>query len=435
MRKILIWLLAMVIVTGCLTGCGPTGQPAQTVPATQSPETAAPTQAAAVPTETVPVQTESQAAEPVDLADTYWVGVSWYNEDTGDRAVFDPESWSLDLDVHADGTARFRDIHEGIALTDDSLLYLSWECGEDGSFTFYSDLRPEPVLRGSCENGVLTLEYHDLTVLMEERPVPQTVGTRFTPSELAGTWLLVSGETEGWVLEAMPAELDSMVIRVDSFDGPLALAADLENRDYFGFLEESQYRQEMTILPMPLYPGCENEAWCARIGGESPRDGSGNPLEPEAYVTLLDYDTMLVQTYYTFDGYPAVSYQTYWRFPRLVSWMSYESMELGYTNWTCSGYRNAEGIWGPVPEEMEYFELSLDENGYCYVFPDGETPPEGTWAMYQGGVLRLTGEDDFWFGGAVSGYYVETADGGSDVYEMTLYYAGGLLKLRMSGYG
>lgn len=432
MRRFLALLAAAVIGAGCLGGCAPAAQPGRSEPTTLPGETTEPT----VPVETaeVPAQTEPTAAEPRDLGDTYWVGTSWGSEDTGEEP-FVPESWSVDLLVRADGTARFRDIHEGVSLTDDSLLDLAWTQDQDGFFVFFGQLLPELELRGRLENDRLTLDYYGLTVTMEEKPMPRTPGELAAPAELAGTWLMVSGETEGYVWEAMPARLDSVVFRVDSFDGPLMLAADVESRDRFGWMEEAEYRQRVTVLEEPLYPGCENEVWSVRIGEASPVDSNGCPLEPELYATLLDYNTMLVQTNYTFDGYPAVSYQTYWRFPSIVSWMSPEAMELELTNWTCREYRDPDGVWGPVPEELEKLELVLDTDGSCCLFPDGQTPVMGTWTIGTGGVLLLDGGDDFWFGGAVSGWYRETEAGGGTVYEMTLYYAGGLLRLQVSSYG
>jgi len=426
----MIWSRLLVIVIGIclLTGCGPTVQPVQTNPT--APTTAAPTES--VPEETIPPETKPQTLGRVD---SYWTGVSWYSQDTGETEPIRPESWSVSLLLRSDGTAQFRDIHEGISLVDDSFLNLSWEQDDGGTITFYDRLQVEPILRGSCEKGVLTLDYYGLILTMEEKPLPQSPGELYTPAELVGTWLMVSGETEGWEWEAMPARLDTMTIRVEYFDGPLALSAQLEQRDHYGYLENAAHSQMLTVLQQPLHPSCENQNWSVRIGGQSPVDENGYPQEPELYATLLDYNTMLVQNYYTLDGYPAVSYQTYWRFPSLESWMSPEAMNLDYTNWSCCEYRNPEGQWGPVPQELENLEVVLDMNGSCHIFNGSDTPLTGTWELYNGGALLLNGEDDFWFGGAVSAYYSENVSNDTPVYEMTLYYAGGLLRLQISSYG
>ena len=434
MGKIRIRLVSLILAALCLAGCAPATEPPQTVPETLPQATTVPpseTAAVSAPNETQPVA----ATEPSVPVDSYWTGVSWGTEEDGGVELFQPEIWSLDLLIRADGTARFRDIHEGISLTDDSLLELTWEQEHDGTYVFYCDICPDPVLWGTCKDGVLMLNYYNLPVAMEEKPLPQTVGTFHDPAELAGTWLMAFGETEGWEWEAMPANLDSMVIGVDYMDGNLSLTADVEERNRFGELEESAYSQKMTVLEEPLYPGCENERWSVRIGEESPTDANGYPREPELYATLLSYNTMLVQRYYTLDGAPAVSYQTYWRFPELVSWMDPEYIDLGYTNWVCTAYRDVDGNWGDVPEELERMELVLDEDGSCCLYPDGETPLKGIWSLHNGGVLLLDGGDDFWFGGAVTGYYRETGDGATDVYEMTLYYNWGLLRLQLSSYG
>ena len=75
----------------------------------------------------------------------------------------------------------------------------------------------------------------------------------------------------------------------------------------------------------------------------------------------------------------------------------------------------------------------------CYVsFGDGNTQ-RGTWTLGNGGVLLMQGAEDyddpFWFGGVISGYWVETADGPVETYQMALYYKKGIIKLALSSYG
>lgn len=427
-RHLPILLLIAAIGMGCMTGCAPAA-PADTRP----PET---TQAP-VPTQPPTQEPAQPAAEnPIGTVDTYWTAVSCFNGDTGENETLLPGEWAMDLVVRGDGTARFRDIQENISLSDDSLLDLNWEQTAEGEYVFYSALRSEPVLRGSWEEGVLSLEYYGLQLAMEQRELPQTAGQVYTPAELRGTWLKMSGETEGWEWEAMPGELSSIVFDT-TYDGErMMLIADMEERDYYENLTYSACGQEVTVLEEPLYEGCGNEAWCVRIGPASPVDENGFPLETEVYATLLDYNTLQVQHYYTMDGYPAVSHQTYWRFPEVVSWTSPEYMELDYTNWVCNAYTNFQREDRYPPAEMEGFSVILNPDGICLVCYGDGTCIQGTWTLYTGGVLLLRGsEDEYWFGGTIT-HYCQVVDYEScDVYQMSLYYDGGILRLSMDSCG
>ena len=443
MRKFVVWGLIIALMVGSLAGCGSKGETPEPTPAqTQPQETVKPTEAA---TEAAPTQEAIQPEEedcPVGNEDTYWVAKTHYREeeDTGEGPLpLDPALWSLDLTVWVDGTARFRDIHEGVMLMDDSYLHLTWELTPENEFLFYSALYPEPVLKGTYEDGVFTLDHYGTILTMQQEAMPQTAGEQYTPAELAGTWLMVSGETEGYAYEAMPAELSSIVFQVTSFDGPLLLSADIRERDYFGNLRNSGYGMIAEVLPQALHEGCENQDWCVRIGEASPLDENGCPTQVEYYATLLGENQLLLQQYYTFDGYPAVSHQTYWRLTDLVSWMDAQSMELAYSNWVCTGYEDVTGQALPLPAEMEGFSVMLCPEDVCQVsFGDGSIQ-EGTWCLEDGGVLRMQGpeeaDDPFWFGGAISGYWVEVADDSVETYQMALYYQGGILKLALNSYG
>lgn len=435
MRKLCVFLLVIAMIIAALAGC--------TV--SQPPETTKETEPSQIPTQTEketeiqtqPVTEETSGIEDkIGSQDTYWVASGWYAKDAGEVEALQPELWALDLMIYVDGTARFRDIHQGVCLVDDSYLSLSWERTADGELLFYSELYLQPVLRGTCEDGVLCLNYSDVTLLFQEEELPEEIGQAYTPAELVGTWLMVFAETEGYQWEVMPNELSSLVFRVVAYDGPLILRADMESLYYDGEMFDAAHDQEVSILNEALYNGCENGSWSVRIGQESPKDENGYPMEPEIYATLLDYNTLLVQQYYTLDGAPAVSYQTYWRFPELVTWRAPEYLDLDYTNWACTAYINAQGEERSAPEEMEGFSLILCPEQECLVSYDENTMYEGTWRLENGGVLLLQGEEDaFWFGGAMNVYCVETADGISDDYQMWLYYNGGILKLQMTGYG
>ena len=145
--------------------------------------------------------------------------------------------------------------------------------------------------------------------------------------------------------------------------------------------------------------------------------------------------TLIMQRYYTVDGCQAVSCQTYWRFPEMVSWRMPDYTQLGYSNWVCTGYVNSQGEDRSPPEEMEDFAIVLNKDQTCFLF-FGEDIVEGTWQIENGGVVLIRGaEEALWFGGAISTHSVETTYEVSDVYEMALYYNGGILRLKMTGYG
>lgn len=426
MRRIYACMLAMAMIAG-LWGCAAEQQP---IPTQQSSTNAAHTQ-----TQTQPA-TEETFEDKIGQQDTYWVASEWHSEDTGETQALQPDLWALDLMICCDGTARFRDIHERVCLVDDSQLTLTWERTEQGALLFFSRLHPQPVLRGTCEDGILYLDYQDVTLTMQEQDVPKEIGQTYTPAELVGTWLLVSGEVEGDQWEAMPDELSSLVFRVAAYDGPLELRADLERMDSYGEMIDAAHDQEVQILDEALYSGCDNGIWSVRIGPESAKDENGHPVETEIYATLLDYHTLLMQRYYTLDGAPTVSYQTYWRFPELVTWQAPEYLELEYSNWACTAYTNFQGEDRSPPDEMTDFSVLLGPDQTCYLYYGEETVLQGTWQIGNGGVLLLRSDDEaFWFGGVISTHCVETDYEVSNVYTLALYYNSGILRLEMTGYG
>jgi len=439
MRRICTWILMTFLCVSLLAGCDvgklPFGLP------TDPPQTK-PTQPQATPEATQPgAQLQETVAEEgisVD-EDSYWVACHWQsNDDDGEEGAqaLPSEFWYLDLILRADGTARFRDIHEGVCLMDDSCLNLVWEAADDGQLLFYSELYAAPILRGYASEGDLLLEYWGSTLTMRKETMPETAGQMYSPAELAGTWLLASSETEGWQWEAMPNELSSIVFEVTSYEGPLILSADMEARDYYGNMINAVYGQKVEVLEEPLYWDCENEAWSVRIGEVSPLDENGYPTDTEIYATMISDDLLLLQRYYTLDGYPAVSYQTYMRMADIDSWMDYQSMDLAYTNWVCTGFESAMGEAFPIPPEMEGLTVVLGDEGECLVSCGGADLQGGTWILENGGVLLLRSESaPYWFGGIVSGYWVETTQGQVERYQMALYYNGGILKLALDSYG
>lgn len=446
MKRICIWLWIIALGMGLLSGCS--GSTSATVPASQSqptPSQAAqgstePTETQGIP-ETLPPDEPVVFDNPIGDKDTYWVASQWHtDDDDGPESTISlpSENWYLDLMIRVDGTARFRDIHEGVCLMNDSYLDLVWECTPAGEYFFYCVLYPAPVLQGTFDQGVLQLTYMDATLTLEQADMPQTVGQLYTPSELAGTWVCVLAETEGYQWEAMPDELSSITISVVTAGGPLYLSADIEDRDHFGDLREPEYGQPLEILQEPLFNGCANGLWSVRIGPAASMDANGFPSETEYYATIVGEDQLLLQRYYTLDGSPAVSYQTYWRVTDLSSWMTYESMALDYSNWVLTGYETVDGDELPLPSEMEDLTVILSPEESCSVYLGG-VRQDGQWRFGNGGVVLLRSYEDsdepFWFGGAICGYWVDTADRSIENYQMALYYQGGILKLMLESHG
>jgi len=389
---------------------------------------------------------------PIGTEDTCWVASEWYAED-GEGAegphTMQPDQWMVDLIVRADGTARFRDIHDGLFLMEDADLEMTWEETEDDTYLFYNQVYLSPVLQGSWDNGIFSLDYRGTHLTMRQTAMPVLAGELYHPAELAGTWIMVSGQTEGWEWEALPGQLESLVFRTESSAVMATLVADREHREYDGTLTETCYGQSLEILEQPLFDGCGNESWSVRLGGRSALDKNGLPVETEYYVTLLERDILLMQQYFQLDGYPAVSYQTFRRMPDRLSWWDVEEHELIDTHWVCTGYMDADGIEHTVPPGMNDFYLHLEEGGGCWVgwlSEDSQyyTDTDGVWMLGNGGVIQLRGEGhdspegycpEFWYAGGVRGCVTETADGVLEGYEMLLYWDGGVIRLGFTGYG
>ena len=452
-KRKLFGVLLLVVALFSLAACSQTEEetplsPQQnTLPALNNPSepSTGPT-----PEPTSPEQQE--AASPIGTEDTYWIAYEWYSEsDEGAEGPFsmEPDEWMVDIIVRADGTARFRDIHDGIYLMDDADLDMTWEQMEDGEILFYNSHYLESVYEAEWKEDTITFDYRGIILTMEQADLPQGAGEQYHPAELVGTWLMVSGETEGWEWNAMPGRLESLVFKTASTAETVSLVADHENREYYGELRDSRYGQELIILNEPLYEGCGNEVWSVRIGPESPVDENGYLVETEFYVTMLERDTMLMQRYYTLDGYPAVSYQTFRRMPGSLTWWDVQIQELEDTSWVCTGYLTADGTELPMPPYLKDFYLYFEANAECGVGrmnkdSDYYTDTQGSWLLGNGGVLLLQSEGydspdgycpEFWYGGVVSGYTYETEDGFTEGYELYLHDGEGTLKLTLQGYG
>ena len=134
-----------------------------------------------------------------------------------------------------------------------------------------------------------------------------------SPAQLAGTWLLTSGEVEGWVWDAAESQEYAVLYFLPSQDTEISagtLTVNYESRSGWGEMRQFFYDQELTLLEEPLYEGCGNEEWSVCLGSKSPLNEHGYPLETEYYATLIEENTLLLQQYFTIDGGPGVSYST-----------------------------------------------------------------------------------------------------------------------------
>lgn len=438
MKKQIALMLIPLLIIGLLTGCAKSDKPAaiptQTLPTQAALSQTAPTQAA------VP---ETQPRWDPAAQDSYWVAYAWYCDDGFSEPGFQPleeEYWSMDLIVRADGTGRFREVMDRLYLVDEADLDLTWQQLADGSLEFFNWDTSYPVIIGQWADDILTAHYRGTTLLMRQAPIPQAVGDLYCPAELAGTWVMVSGETEGWEWEAMPGRLESLVFSLDYSGNMITLTADMEERDYYGELVDARYGQTLEILPEPLYPECVNGVWSVRIGPASPLDSNGFPLDTEYTVTLLDRNTLLMERYYTIDGYPAVSHQTYRRIPEQHSWWNITREELEDTRWVCTGYLDASGQMHSMMPGMKDFFMQFGRDTWCQINTLSRNDKsyrisDASWTLGAGGTLLIQNEDNHWFGGAVRGFCTEREGSYINVYELCLYYQGGILYFTFDGYG
>jgi hypothetical protein len=215
--------------------------------------------------------------------------------------------------------------------------------------------------------------------------------------------------------------------------------ADMEARDYEGFINKSFYQQKIESLDEPLYDGCGNEAWSVRFGDESEKNENGYPIHEEYYATLLDKNTLLLQQYFTIDGGPGVSYQTFKRvFPGedveyVDSQILQEQWSQGNTSiWELESYIDENGNELPLPSSVA--DLSIELSGeISWSDPKRSIDFEylGVWGYGRGGSVLITSEDGYraWFAGAVAREYDKEHDGNASL-KMHLYHDGGWLCLR-----
>ena len=440
MRRFCSILLAMCLLLS-LSACGNQQSDPEPVPPASSTEN---------PTvKDPPKQTERPEKEPeptpevpaLPKGDSFWVAYEYNIE--GEHLPLTDDVWQADLTLRADGTARFREVSDGIACIDPHALDMAWETADDGTLQFYCTYGgSEPYCTGTVTEDGFLLDRLGGIFSLEQGEMPQTAGELYSPAELGGVWLEVACEVEGDQDASMPGNFASLVIDVpwEADSQTHVMRVSSERGDCSGYVAgNTYYGLAATVLNEPLYEGCGNDVWSVRIGEESPLNQHGYPSGTDTYVTLLDSDTLLMQRYFSFDGgsIPGVSYQTYKRFvPALVD-RDLEDEELAGSEWCCIRYTDAEGKASETPQGLTDFCLTLYPDrkfAYTAFAETGESDSGGgSWILGEGNTLLLynpnTDTDD-WFAGALDIQKVVTTEYESDFYELQLWYDGGIMTLK-----
>jgi len=438
-KKRLAIALSLVVILVSLAACGEKNAPASNQ---QSQETTnrEPEQAPGQEPTQKPARDPAPEPEPVKLpeGDSFWTAYEYSVE--GERIPLPNEEWWADLTLWADGTARMRQVEDDLIICNEHDLRMIWTQGDDGSVVFQSVYTgDEPCYAGKLTEDGLELTGGGGTFYLKEAPMPATAGELYCPAELRGVWLEVAYEIEGFRDNTMPDNFVSLVIDAewDEAEQKELLKADSEYYDYNGFVDGAAYCDyPIEVLDEPVYETCGNEVWSVRIGPESPLTEDGYPQDMELYATLLDRDTVLLQRYFTIDGGPGVSYQTYRRMVPYAAGRQMEDGEMAESSWVCTGYRDAEGNDLPAPPDLADFRLYLSGND-DFVYTCEHGAGGGQWTLGVGNTLLLRGLEppEHCFGGAVG--LRKTVSGGSESEkpELYLWYDGGIMLLERAENG
>lgn len=270
--------------------------------------------------------------------------------------------------------------------------------------------------------------------IAEQESVNENENDHLDVFDLSGTWLMVGGEVEGDAWNAIPGNFEILVFTpgLNPIDNTETLFVDLESRDIQGFLNKSFYQLMIEPIDQPIYEGCGNEEWSVRIGDESEIDSNGNLINEEYYVTLLDENTLLKQHFFTIDGGPGVSYQTFKRIFPVDGIVGCEIREDDIPHeWVLDTYIDENGNPIPLPKELTNFTINL--SGTCSWSDlqrniDFEYPIIH-WFGKGGTVLFMTEDGSYaWFAGAL-GERLSDDTNDSD-YTLRLYHDGGWLNLK-----
>ena len=423
MKKILALFLSVLLLASG-TACGeksPAGSTSPEPPGIQTPVQKPEDPAPEQPQDPAPQKPQDPSPEklqeplppppaepkPVPLTgDSYWVAY----ESTGDLRGYVPEGERLliDLTLWADGTARIREIEDGICLisgTDEQNM--TWTYENDGTLSLYSaNSGDTPYWTGKRTADGIELNRFGGVYRFREESMPEG-GNLYSPAELYGVWLQTGSEVEGYIDASLPHNFNSLIFRTNGDEAGKCLLASAEAVNYGSFDPNRSYTDRgLTVLDQPIYEGCGNDEWSVRIGEESPRNQHGYPSGIDTYVTLLDQNTLLRQQYYSFDNgsIPGVSYQTYKRFLPDASYFPAES-DLTNSEFALVRYIDAEGIshtdFTGCPAYTD-FRLRLNSNltrngSYVFTFrdPDGIDFIGGgnEWIIGDGGTILLRNEE------------------------------------------
>jgi len=403
MKKVYAVILSLLLLPS-LTACGSKPGPSESVQPDPPKEN---------PVSVVPETPPDTPAAVVLEGDSYWVAY----ESQGDMREYVPEGDDLltDLTLWADGTARIREIENGMWLVSgEDEQNMTWSCESDGTLNLYTAYSGDtPCFTGAVTQDGIQLSRYGGTYRFREEPMPQG-GMLYAPAELQGVWLQVGSEVEGDVNESMPGLLDSLIFRTDWDGDRKTLTASSESGNSRGFVATDRYYdRRIVLLDQPLYQGCGNDEWSVRIGEESPLSQQGYPTEVETYVTLVDQNTLLQQHYFSYENgrIPMVSYQTYKRFLPEVTY-GLAGADLAGGDFELAGYIDADGVRHEKHPNYSQFYLHLDtaDGSYGFAITDSaENEYRGggyKWCMGEGGTILLSNEESLqnWYAGAVTVY-------------------------------
>lgn len=425
MRRLLAILLSLLLLVS-LSACG------QKTPAGSEP---------------IPTDKEDQGGKAPEITpttsiplpltgDTYWVACEIAED--GRPWMSTSDNILTDLTLWADGTARIREIENGIWLINEGdEQNMTWKQEKDGTLNLYTVYSgDEPCWSGTVTEDGIALNHLERTFYFRQEPMPEG-GALYSPAELQGVWLQIGSEVEGYVEESLPGCFYSLVFHNDWSGDQQTLLVSSERGDYSGYVaSDTYYNREVTVLDDIIYSGCGNEEWSVRIGDLSPLNENGYPENPEIYVTLLDQNTLLQQQYFSFDGGPGVSYQTYKRFLPEVCW-DLDAADLEGGDFELVSFTAADGTKQDAPDGVSDFYLHLDTDGahfFSVTFDDGrEFSSNGKWIFGEGGTLLLFNPDSDgewlyhediecdWFAGAAQSF--------NKIPEIYLWYEGGIMRL------
>jgi len=258
--------------------------------------------------------------------------------------------------------------NDGIDRMDHEYPDAAWELTYEGDYALLSiDFREfAGILR---YNLLYSMFYESLYVAQDVVQEDMNIGweplSRFLtkpvtpdPTDMAGTWELVWTEVEGDRSEAAPG---SQTIEITT---------DYEGLYWISYTDNertgwSYYNKELVVFPFALYDCCINDQWLGAVNYTG-QYGTGY------HVTLLNYDTLLLQEEWVADGAPMVGYGYFRRV-----WDDYPD----YSTESPYDYAISQGWRLPELEEL------VDSNwksyiGYALDLMDDSVPGDnGGWAI------------------------------------------------------